>query len=107
MVIELLQHALCAEWPDAEVRSFGSQDTKLYLPQGDIDLVVLSRSMDSRPREVTLRSMAACLRAHKLATDIQVIARAKVPIIKFVCPLGHFNVDISVSYTHLTLPTKA
>lgn len=97
MVIELLQHALCAEWPDAEVRSFGSQDTKLYLPQGDIDLVVLSRSMDSRPREVTLRSMAACLRAHKLATDIQVIARAKVPIIKFVCPLGHFNVDISIN----------
>lgn len=34
MVIELLQRALCSEWPDAEVRSFGSQDTQLYLPQG-------------------------------------------------------------------------
>lgn len=34
MVIELLQNALCSEWPDAQVLSFGSQDTQLYLPQG-------------------------------------------------------------------------
>lgn len=34
MVIQLLQHALHSEWPDADVRSFGSQDTQLYLPQG-------------------------------------------------------------------------
>ncbi|WFC99105.1 polynucleotide adenylyltransferase [Malassezia yamatoensis] len=66
MVIELLQRALMSEWPDAEVRSFGSQDTQLYLPQG-------------------------------LAEEIQVIGRAKVPIIKFVCPYGHFHVDISIN----------
>lgn len=41
--------------------------------------------------------MAGCLRAHKLARDIQVIARAKVPIIKFVCTLGQFHVDISIN----------
>ncbi|KAL4402691.1 poly(A) RNA polymerase [Malassezia pachydermatis] len=97
MVIELLQNALCSEWPDAQVLSFGSQDTQLYLPQGDIDLVVLSQTMDARPRETTLRGIAACLRSHKLAKDIQVIARAKVPIIKFVCPYGHFHVDISIN----------
>lgn len=34
MTIRLLQHVLCLQWPDAEVRSFGSQDTQLYLPQG-------------------------------------------------------------------------
>lgn len=34
MVIQLLLHALHSEWPDADVRSFGSQDTQLYLPQG-------------------------------------------------------------------------
>ncbi|PKI84475.1 hypothetical protein MVES_001808 [Malassezia vespertilionis] len=84
MVIELLQQALCSEWPDAEVRS-------------DIDLVVLSRAMEQRARETTLRRMAACLRAHGLAQDIQVIGRAKVPIIKFVCTYGHFHVDISIN----------
>lgn len=97
MVIALLQRALCSQWPDAKVYSFGSQDTRLYLPQGDIDLVVLSKAMDKQSRETTLREMAACLRAHKLATDIQVIGRAKVPIIKFVCPLGHFHIDISIN----------
>ena len=90
MVIALLQRALCSRWPDAEVYSFGSQDTELYLPQGDIDLVVLSKAMDSQSREGTLREIASCLRSHKLATNIQVIGRAK-----------------AVSYTHLTLPTKA
>ncbi|WFD19091.1 polynucleotide adenylyltransferase [Malassezia caprae] len=97
MVIQLLQHALHSEWPDADVRSFGSQDTQLYLPQGDIDLVVLSKEMDQHSREHVLRRMAGCLRAHKLARDIQVIARAKVPIIKFVCTLGLFHVDISIN----------
>lgn len=38
MVIQLLQHALHSEWPDADVRSFGSQDTQLYLPQGYVSL---------------------------------------------------------------------
>lgn len=50
-----------------------------------------------RSREATLRSIASCLRKHKLAKNIQVIARAKVPIIKFVCTYGHFNVDISIN----------
>lgn len=53
--------------------------------------------MDLRPRETTLRSIAGCLRAHGLAKDIQVIGRAKVPIIKFVCTYGHFHVDISIN----------
>lgn len=53
--------------------------------------------MDQHSREYVLRRIAACLRAHHLASDIQVIARAKVPIIKFVCPLGQFHVDISIN----------
>ncbi|WFD37044.1 polynucleotide adenylyltransferase [Malassezia cuniculi] len=97
MIIRLLQHVICEQWPDADVRSFGSQDTQLYLPQGDIDIVVLSQDMESRSREVVLRQLASCLRFHNLATDIQVIARAKVPIIKFVCTYGRFNVDISIN----------
>lgn len=97
MVISLFQRALCSKWPDARVYSFGSQDTQLYLPQGDIDLVVLSNVMNDMPREITLSEMAACLRSYQLAVHVQVLARAKVPIIKFVCPYGQFNVDISIN----------
>lgn len=66
----------------------------------DIDLVVVSRSMETQRREGVLRSMAACLRRNNLATDVQVIARAKVPIIKFVCTHGRYRCDISVNQTN-------
>lgn len=100
MVIALIRNAIKSQWRDAEVHSFGSQDTELYLPQGDIDLVVVSTSMESRNRESVLRSMAACLRRNNLATEITVIARAKVPIIKFVCTHGRYRCDISVNQTN-------
>lgn len=66
----------------------------------DIDLVVVSASMENQRREGALRNMAACLRRNNLATDVQVIAKAKVPIIKFVCTYGNFRVDISVNQTN-------
>jgi DNA polymerase sigma len=45
-----------------------------------------------------LRSMAVCLRKSNLATDVQVIGRAKVPIIKFTCTHGKYKVDISINH---------
>jgi non-canonical poly(A) RNA polymerase PAPD5/7 len=56
--------------------------------------------MDDQKRESVLRSMAACLRRNNLATNVQVIARAKVPIVKFVCTYGKYKVDISVNQTN-------
>lgn len=100
MVISLIRKAITSQWRDAEVHSFGSQDTELYLPQGDIDLVVVSDAMEYQRREGVLRAMAACLRRNNLATDVQVIARAKVPIIKFVCTHGKYRCDISVNQTN-------
>ncbi|PWN53113.1 Nucleotidyltransferase, partial [Violaceomyces palustris] len=100
MVIELIRKAITAQWRDAKVFSFGSQETRLYLPQGDIDLVVVSDAMEYQRREGVLRNMAACLRRNNLATDVTVIARAKVPIVKFVCTYGKLKVDISVNQTN-------
>ncbi|KAN0061080.1 hypothetical protein ACQY0O_006815 [Thecaphora frezii] len=100
MVIELISRAIKGRWRDAQVYSFGSQETKLYLPQGDIDLVVVSDTMEYQRRETVLRAMAATLRQHNLATEVQVIARAKVPIVKFVCTYAKLRVDISVNQTN-------
>ncbi|KAL9932845.1 hypothetical protein V8E36_008100 [Tilletia maclaganii] len=98
MVIALIAKAIRSKWADADVRPFGSHNTRLYLPEGDIDLVVLSASMNSQPREVVLRNMAYILRTNNLTTgDVQVIAKAKVPIIKFNCSYGDYKVDISVN----------
>ena len=34
MVIELIRRGIRSKWKDAQVYSFGSQETQLYLPQG-------------------------------------------------------------------------
>ncbi|KAJ1032673.1 hypothetical protein NDA16_000696 [Ustilago loliicola] len=100
MVIELIARAIKSQFRNAEVHPFGSQETKLYLPQGDLDLVVVSRSMANLRTQSALRTMAACLRRHNLATDVQVIAKAKVPIIKFVTTYARLKVDISLNHTN-------
>ncbi|GAC97082.1 hypothetical protein PHSY_004666 [Pseudozyma hubeiensis SY62] len=100
MVIELISRAIKSQFRDAEVHPFGSQETKLYLPQGDLDLVVVSNSMANLRIQSALRTMAACLRRHNLATDVQVIAKAKVPIIKFVTTYARLKVDISLNHTN-------
>ncbi|SJX61256.1 related to TRF4-topoisomerase I-related protein [Sporisorium reilianum f. sp. reilianum] len=100
MVVELISRAIKSQFRDAEVHPFGSQETKLYLPQGDLDLVVVSQSMANLRTQSALRTMAACLRRHNLATDVQVIAKAKVPIIKFVTTYARLKVDISLNHTN-------
>ncbi|CDR87684.1 related to TRF4-topoisomerase I-related protein [Sporisorium scitamineum] len=100
MVVELISRAIKSQFRDAEVHPFGSQETKLYLPQGDLDLVVVSNSMANLRTQSALRTMAACLRRHNLATDVQVIAKAKVPIIKFVTTYARLKVDISLNHTN-------
>ncbi|KAK0554579.1 hypothetical protein OC846_002055 [Tilletia horrida] len=101
MVIALIRKAIQSKWPDADVRPFGSHNTRLYLPEGDIDLVVLSHSMNTISRETVLRNMAFILRTNNLARgNVQVIARAKVPIVKFICAYGEYKVDISVNQSN-------
>ncbi|MCO5585280.1 hypothetical protein L7F22_039213 [Adiantum nelumboides] len=100
LVVQLIRRAIVREWPDAHLEAFGSQNTQLYMPSGDLDLVVVSQAMESQRKENVLRKMAAVLRRHNLAMDVQVIARAKVPIVKFVCVHGKLKVDISINQTN-------
>jgi non-canonical poly(A) RNA polymerase PAPD5/7 len=66
----------------------------------DIDLVVVCPSMDMSRRETVLRTLAALLRRHNLASDVTVIAKAKVPIIKFECVYGRYRIDVSINQTN-------
>lgn len=56
--------------------------------------------MESQKKVKVLKGMAACLRRHNLASEVQVIAHAKVPIVKFVCTHGKLKVDISVNQSN-------
>lgn len=81
-------------WPDAEAHVFGSFATDLYLPGSDIDMVVLSK--DGRYSSKShLFQLAARLRSSKVGTQFEVLAKTRVPIIKFVEAKSRIRVDIS------------
>ncbi|KAK4700916.1 non-canonical poly(A) RNA polymerase PAPD5/7, partial [Phenoliferia sp. Uapishka_3] len=100
--IELIRRTIKSRWSDADVECFGSVGTGLYLPGGDIDLVVLCPTFPSPPLKPTsslLHHLASLLLTSHLAepSSLLVIAKARVPIVKFVTRYGGFSVDLSVN----------
>ncbi|EGG09918.1 uncharacterized protein MELLADRAFT_115680 [Melampsora larici-populina 98AG31] len=100
MIIEMIRKAVTMQWPDADVVPFGSFGTKLYLPGGDIDLVILSTRMMKDAKSKILYRLAPLLREQNIGQDVVVIAKAKVPIIKFKTIFGNFQVDISINQSN-------
>ncbi|XP_051152194.1 uncharacterized protein LOC127266109 [Andrographis paniculata] len=80
-------------WPSAEVQVFGSFRTGLYLPSSDIDVVILGSNV--RSPQIGLQALSRALSQRGIAKKIQVIAKARVPIIKFVEKKSEVSFDIS------------
>lgn len=100
--IQLIRQAVTSRFRDADVRSFGSQETRLYLPQGDIDLVCVSDAIATQNPRRVLYTLKTLIQTRGIADDVQVIAHARVPIIKFTTlpSLGNFKVDMSLNHTN-------
>lgn len=93
------------------VYSFGSFAADLYLPNADMDVVVISDDFATYGEPTACQSgssmykFAAQVRASFMAKDgsIEVITKAKVPIIKFVDRLTSIKVDMSFeNYTGIS-----
>ncbi|KAJ3540390.1 hypothetical protein NM688_g6231 [Phlebia brevispora] len=97
LVVQLISNAVSKSFPDARVLPFGSYQTKLYLPVGDIDLVIESQSMAYSNKTAVLHALANTVKKAGITDRVSIIAKAKVPIIKFVTRHGHFPVDISIN----------
>ncbi|KAK2968459.1 hypothetical protein RJ640_004465 [Escallonia rubra] len=80
-------------WPDCKVEVFGSFKTGLYLPSSDIDVVILGSNI--RTPQIGLHALSRALSQRGVAKKIQVIAKARVPIIKFVEKRSGVAFDIS------------
>ncbi|CAD7697339.1 unnamed protein product [Ostreobium quekettii] len=80
-------------WPNSKAAVFGSYATRLYLPTSDIDMVVL----DVGTTEIVscLKTLGRKLVEDKIAEDLQVIAKARVPIVKFKERTSGIPFDIS------------
>ncbi|KAJ3887328.1 hypothetical protein GG344DRAFT_55872, partial [Lentinula edodes] len=97
LLVRQITSAITSRYLDADVYPFGSYATKLYLPTGDIDLVVMSETMRMTDKHVVLRSLAEVIKRNGIASNVSIIAKAKVPIIKFVTTHGHIPVDVSIN----------
>ncbi|KAK4804192.1 hypothetical protein SAY86_004009 [Trapa natans] len=80
-------------WPNCTVEVFGSFQTELYLPTSDIDVVIFSSGIQSP--QLGLYALSRALSQKCIAKKIQVIAKARVPIIKFIEKKSGVSFDIS------------
>lgn len=98
-VITNLKEKISSFWPTTQAHVFGSCATDLYLPGSDIDMVIISSTGDYEQRS-RLYQLSSFLRTNKIAKNIEVIATAKVPIIKFMDPTYNIHVDLSFERTN-------
>jgi len=101
-LIERIQKAVSAELTDCNVHCFGSFAAGLYLPNADMDLVVISNSFRDYGQKVACQTskqmhrFSNYLRKTVAEPDsVETIVGAKVPIIKFVDKITAIRVDIS------------
>ncbi|XP_057838060.2 uncharacterized protein LOC131048186 isoform X2 [Cryptomeria japonica] len=80
-------------WPNCEVKIFGSFETGLYLPISDIDVVILNSNI--QVPQNGLQALAKALSKKSIATKMQVIGKARVPIVKFIEKESNVAFDIS------------
>ncbi|KAJ9537672.1 hypothetical protein OSB04_030405 [Centaurea solstitialis] len=88
-------------WPKCKVEVFGSFKTGLFLPSSDVDnlwflapqMVILDSNI--RTPQMGLHALSRALSQRGVAKKIQVIAKARVPIIKFVERRSGISFDVS------------
>ncbi|KAK9089273.1 hypothetical protein Scep_028355 [Stephania cephalantha] len=88
-VFDVIKHI----WPACQVEVFGSFKTGLYLPTSDIDVVILDSRVNTP--QIGLYALSRALSQKGVAKNIQVIGKARVPIIKFVEKKSGVAFDIS------------
>ncbi|KAI0673903.1 hypothetical protein C8Q78DRAFT_1019773 [Trametes maxima] len=102
VVIAQVAEVVKRRLPKATVDTFGSVAQDLYLPDGDTDLVITTpHPYDDETKKRVLFQLAALMRNAGVTDHVQVVHRARVPVISFqTAPdLGSLKIDISLNAT--------
>ncbi|KAL4808470.1 hypothetical protein BDV18DRAFT_100276 [Aspergillus unguis] len=102
-LVARLQAAFQSRYYGVEIHAFGSFASGLYLPNADIDLVLLSTNFRRTgiktfgERKGQIYAFSAFLKNQNIAVpgSVETIAHARVPILKFVDRLTGLKVDLS------------
>lgn len=102
-LVENLRTIIKKKWPDADLYPFGSFMSGLYLPTADMDIAICSNRFVETGRPVysaksNLFALRAWLTNHRVAfrNEIELITRAKVPLVKYADGATALKVDISI-----------
>jgi non-canonical poly(A) RNA polymerase PAPD5/7 len=101
--MDRLEAFLVARYPRSTLHSFGSFAAGIYLPNSDMDVVLLSEEYSNRGRKVLgsttswYYSLGHALESWRLCVPgtVEVIAKARVPLVKFVDRVTGIKVDLS------------
>ena len=91
--VERVRAVVKTIWPEARFEVHGSFATGMYLPGSDIDAVILDSG--AKNPAVCLKALAIALARRGMAMKIQLIAKARVPIVKFEEVESGHQFDIS------------
>ncbi|KAL4464118.1 hypothetical protein ABPG74_006055 [Tetrahymena malaccensis] len=91
--MERLKKILLDAVPECEVKTFGSFSTELYLPNSDIDMVIVKD--DIQNKQLYKKVADKIMNCEDIYENINLVTNAKVPIIKFVEKETQINFDIS------------
>ena len=91
--VERVRAVVNGIWPDARFEVHGSFATGMYLPSSDIDAVILDSG--AKNAGLCLKALAVALARRGMAMKIQLIAKARVPIVKFEEVESGHQFDIS------------
>eukprot|EP01091_Cochliopodium_minus_P020429 TRINITY_DN892_c2_g1_i3.p1 TRINITY_DN892_c2_g1~~TRINITY_DN892_c2_g1_i3.p1 ORF type:complete len:336 (+),score=100.96 TRINITY_DN892_c2_g1_i3:182-1189(+) len=94
-VIEKLNNVVTKIWPDAKICVYGSFPLDLYLPVSDIDIVI---NGGNKYTEGPIYKLADELEKNNFFENMDVIATAKIPIIKVSEKISRCNIDITFDH---------
>ena len=102
-LLDRLQAAVKSYLPQCNIHCFGSFAAGLYLPNADMDLVIISDQFRNSGQKVACQTNSQMHKFGRYLTEsgtaklgsVEVITRAKVPIIKFVDRITTIKVDVS------------
>lgn len=86
-----IREVVVSLWAEASLETFGSHETQMFLPNSDIDMVVFGVRTGTAP----LFELAQRLEELDMVSYLEVIDKARIPIVKFVHKASNIHVDIS------------
>ncbi|CAD8121232.1 unnamed protein product [Paramecium sonneborni] len=79
--------------PEAQIESFDTFKTRMYLPNADIDIVMIETSCTQK--QLYKKVAAQMIKQTNKFENVNLIANAKVPIIKFIDVESQYHFDLS------------